>query len=483
MKKAKSWLALPLAVCMLAVMIFSVAEAKETIYEIPAEGNHKITIINTNHITWPVIGEMPSYKLEVPAGAHYFINMAEWTTKDGETRLMETDRFEEGEYELYVTYEAKEGYEFAAPEQINVLPGNEVQGKPEVKASENGWYRIVKYSFKARQPGEHVHDILVVQEKLPTCTEDGYKACYKCQSCEKLYLDKEATQEVTAEEILLPATGHTFENGICTLCGETDPEYVKPHEHTMTAIPEKIPGCITAGNQAYFKCETCGKLYLDQEGIQEITVEDITLQPTGHTFKDGMCTSCGETDPEYVKPHEHTMTAIAEKNPTCTEAGNKAYFKCETCGKLYLDQNGIKETTAEAMTVKATGHQFKDGVCTVCKTKDPNYTAPHQHSLVQVPEKKPTCTTAGNKAHYRCETCKKRYLDKDAKNETTLEKVTIKALGHTYRNGKCTVCNALLPAVKTGDYGNDYAKWVIGLLISLNIIVGAIIYRKSKRIG
>lgn len=409
MKKAKSWLALPLTVCMLAVMIFSVAEAKETIYEIPAEGNHKITIINTNHITWPVIGEMPSYKLEVPAGAHYFINMAEWTTKDGETRLMETDRFEEGEYELYVTYEAKEGYEFAAPEQINVLPGNEVQGKPEVKASENGWYRIVKYSFKARQPGEHVHDILVVQEKLPTCTEDGYKACYKCQSCGKLYLDKEATQEVTAEEILLPATGHTFENGICTLCGETDPE--------------------------------------------------------------------------YVKPHEHTMTAIAEKNPTCTEAGNKAYFKCETCGKLYLDQNGIKETTAEAMTVKATGHQFKDGVCTVCKTKDPNYTAPHQHSLVQVPEKKPTCTTAGNKAHYRCETCKKLYLDKDAKNETTLEKVTIKALGHTYRNGKCTVCNALLPAVKTGDYGNDYAKWVIGLLISLNIIVGAIIYRKSKRIG
>ena len=30
---------------------------------------------------------------------------------------------------------------------------------------------------------------------------------------------------------------------------------------------------------------------------------------------------------------------------------------------------------------------------------------------------------------------------------------------------------------------NDYAKWVIGLLISLNIIVGAIIYRKSRKIG
>ena len=71
MKKAKSWLALPLAVCMFAVMIFSVAEAAETSDENPAEGRQEITIINTNHITWPVIGEMPSYELEVPAGAHY----------------------------------------------------------------------------------------------------------------------------------------------------------------------------------------------------------------------------------------------------------------------------------------------------------------------------------------------------------------------------------------------------------------------------
>lgn len=48
MKKAKSWLALPLAVCMFAVMIFSVAEAAETSDENPAEGRQEITIINTN---------------------------------------------------------------------------------------------------------------------------------------------------------------------------------------------------------------------------------------------------------------------------------------------------------------------------------------------------------------------------------------------------------------------------------------------------
>ena len=114
---------------------------------------------------------------------------------------------------------------------------------------------------------------------------------------------------------------------------------------------------------------------------------------------------------------------------------------------------------------------------------DPDYVKPHEHSMTAVQEKKPTCTEAGNKAYYRCETCGKLYLDKDGKNETTLEKVTIAVTGHIYRDGRCVVCKALVPAVKTGDFDNDYAKWVIGLLISLNIIVGAIIYRKSRKIG
>lgn len=335
MKKAKSWLALPLAVCMFAVMIFSVAEAAETSDENPAEGRQEITIINTNYITWPVIGEMPSYELEVPAGAHYFINMVEWTTKNGENTLLSTDKFEEGEYELHVTYEAKEGYQFAAPELITVLPGNEVQGTPKVEESENGWYRIVTFSFTARQSEEHQHDMLVVQEKLPTCTEAGYKACYQCQSCKKLYLDK--------------------------------------------------------------------------AGTEETTVEEITLPPTGHQYKDGICTICQAKDPDYVEPHKHSLIRVTEKQATCTEAGNRAYYRCETCGKLYLD--------------------------------------------------------------------------KDGKNETTREKVTIAVTGHIYRDGRCIVCKALVPAVKTGDFDNDYAKWVIGLLISLNIIVGAIIYRKSRKIG
>lgn len=384
MKKAKGWLALSLAVCMFAVMIFSVAEAAETDVEIPAEGKNEITIINTNHITWPVIGEKPSFHLEVPEGAHYFINMVEWKTRDGNQTIWATDVFEEGEYDLYVTYEPKDGYYFAAPEAINVLPGNEVQGKPEVTVSqENSAYRIVKFLFTAKQTGEHQHDMLIVQEKLPTCTESGYRACYQCQICKKLYLDK--------------------------------------------------------------------------EGTQETTVEEIVLQPLGHQFQDGICTVCGEIDPDYVKPHEHIMIYVPEKQPTCIETGNKEYYQCQGCKKMYLDQAGTKETEWKELLIPALGHKIKE-----------------------IPKKDATCTEAGNKAYYQCERCKKLYLDREGTKETSLEKITIAAKGHVYRDGRCVVCKSLVPAVKTGDYDNNYAKWVIGILISLNVIVAIIIYKKTR---
>ena len=47
-----------------------------------------------------------------------------------------------------------------------MLSGNEVQGTPKVEESENGWYRIVTFSFTARQSEKHQHDMLVVQEEL-----------------------------------------------------------------------------------------------------------------------------------------------------------------------------------------------------------------------------------------------------------------------------------------------------------------------------
>ena len=65
---------------------------------------------------------------------------------------------------------------------------------------------------------------------FPTCTQLGYTthACTRCSYC---YVDS-----------LVPALGHSYEDGICVVCGEKDPEYkpidpVPPIE--FNDVPEK----------------------------------------------------------------------------------------------------------------------------------------------------------------------------------------------------------------------------------------------------
>ena len=54
--------------------------------------------------------------------------------------------------------------------------------------------------------------------KEPTCTADGYTGDKVCVVCD----------DVVESGTVIPATGHDYENGYCTICGEKDPDYVAP---------------------------------------------------------------------------------------------------------------------------------------------------------------------------------------------------------------------------------------------------------------
>ena len=47
----------------------------------------------------------------------------------------------------------------------------------------------------------------------------------------------------------------------------------------------------------------------------------------------------------------HDLEKIEAKNATYTKLGNKEYYKCKVCKKLYLDVNGEKETTLKEVTI------------------------------------------------------------------------------------------------------------------------------------
>ena len=74
--------------------------------------------------------------------------------------------------------------------------------------------------------------------------------------------------------------------------------------------------------------------------------------------------------------HNHVLRAVAAKAPDCLNAGNIAYWVCESgCGKYFSDESGENVITAAETVLPAKGHQFDNGVCTACGAEDPAYEA------------------------------------------------------------------------------------------------------------
>ena len=132
-----------------------------------------------------------------------------------------------------------------------------------------------------------------------TCTAPGKIAYWVCQECQKLFKDQNLTEEITQEQIETPAKGHTLtaeaeKAATCTApgniaywtckeCGKyfkdaqgtqeiTQQQTVKPAKgHTLTHVARKEAKVGAAGNIEYWTCKVCKKYFKDAQGTQEIT--------------------------------------------------------------------------------------------------------------------------------------------------------------------------------------------------------------------
>ena len=204
----------------------------------------------------------------------------------------------------------------------------------------------------------------------------------------------------------------------------------------MVKTDAVAPTCTEKGSNVYYTCETCEKVFKDALGKQETTVEAEVLEVLGHTMvlteaKEPTCTgtgnnayytckTCGNVYQDKAGEKEttikaetipalgHTMEKTEAVIPTCTELGSNAYYTCKVCGKIYKDAAGEQETTTQAEIVQAVGH-----------------------SLVETSAVAPTCTEKGNNTYYTCKICGKVYKDADGKQGTVAQAEIIPALGHT----------------------------------------------------
>ena len=64
------------------------------------------------------------------------------------------------------------------------------------------------------------HDLVKVDAVAAGCTTDGTIEYYRCAGCERIYKDAAATEQITAEDTVIPAHGHEVKGNHCVYCGK-----------------------------------------------------------------------------------------------------------------------------------------------------------------------------------------------------------------------------------------------------------------------
>lgn len=251
-----------------------------------------------------------------------------------------------------------------------------------------------------------------------TVSVDKGKGIYVVAGDMKSYVSCQTTSATI--NVVIPVSGVTLSETSRTLRekGET-------FQLFATVSPDN------ASNKAYsFSSSNTGVAAVSADGT-------VTAVANGKasiivTTADGGKTAVCEVTVDI--PHKHTLTEVKAKESTCTETGNRAYYKCTGCGKVFKDKNAASETTVSAETIAKKAHKFdkKDTsekylaskadcqspakyhyCCSVCgtadtKTFESGNPDPNNHSdIVLKDEKKATEEEEGYSGDKFCNACGK----------------------------------------------------------------------------
>ena len=214
-------------------------------------------------------------------------------------------------------------------------------------------------------------------------------------------------------------------------------------DHVLSFVPGKDATCTEPGSADHYSC-TCGNIFADSDGLIGMSEEDLSIPALGHdssgewksnesshwkicarcpvrieeaqhSFSDWQesgddiwtreCTVCHwQESQEHL---EHTLTRHEAVDATCTERGYIEYWECTVCSKLFKDGDAIIETTEDAVTITALGHDGSGEwnsdsanhwkVCTRCGIS--LNTAPHDYVLTYLFDEENRTLTVGSRCH------------------------------------------------------------------------------------
>ena len=193
-------------------------------------------------------------------------------------------------------------------------------GEPVFRWSDDG--KTCTVTFTCGNDAAHVEtltaEITSNLKTAPTCTEKGVTVYTAKVTFEGK--DYTATLELTD----IPATGHAYgeptfqwsaDGKTCTVtftCGN-DASHVEVLNAQVTSAVKTAPTCTEMGVTAY----TAQVTFEGKDYTAALELTDIPA--AGHHYEDGVCTVCGEKDPDYVEPTtEPTKPATDPDGPDQT---------------------------------------------------------------------------------------------------------------------------------------------------------------------
>ena len=174
-------------------------------------------------------------------------------------------------------------------------------------------------------------------------------------------------------------SGNTNVGGICGNSNKVDFQnaYYDSNLYTGNAIGYLKDATIKQTEGKTSQAFESGEItYLLQEGREEaiwgqtLSGNDVQAYPVlggAKVYQNITYQDCAKDEAHTVytyvneqkqESYDYTLQEVKAKEPKCTEAGNKAYYKCSACGKLYADQEGTNEVSANTVVVPAKGHSF-----------------------------------------------------------------------------------------------------------------------------
>lgn len=169
-------------------------------------------------------------------------------------------------------------------------------------------------------------------------------------------------------------------------CGDKQTETLEPLGHKWGEWKETLKPTVEKVGQETRICATCKKE--EKREIDKLKEDTNTNTNTDNNDKENNTNTSGSGNDDKGEnnttnnnttqtptTHTHKFEEVSKTEATCTEDGviNK---KCSdaTC------------TETDSETIKAKGHSYTEGVCTVCKEADPDYKVPEVTPPVENPD-------------------------------------------------------------------------------------------------